>query len=231
MVWAKPLFPALSAGGITLQLEIRSPMSKLAEIFSKAGSIPEYATLYCARLSEVLASLDWDAFTQVVNAFDEARESGRNIYLIGNGGSAASCAHIVNDLVAGAWLEDKPAFRAISLADNLATLTALGNDSGYDSIFVHQLKVLLRPGDLVLALSVSGNSPNIIKALEYAKSQEAITLGFCGLTGGAMKSLCDVAIHADTTLDEYGPVEDVFSILGHILAGYLAMKQGKMLHH
>jgi D-sedoheptulose 7-phosphate isomerase len=206
-------------------------VNKIAEIFAKASSIPEYASMYCARLSEVLASLDWEAFAQATEAFDEARQSGRCIYLMGNGGSAASCAHMVNDLVAGAYLEDKPAFRAVSLADNLATLTALGNDSGYDSIFVHQLKVLLRPGDLVLAMSVSGNSPNILRALEYANAQEAITVGFCGLTGGAMKSLCDIVIHADTTLDEYGPVEDVFSILGHILAGNLAMRQGKMLHH
>ncbi|HNZ47983.1 MAG TPA: SIS domain-containing protein [Candidatus Hydrogenedentes bacterium] len=206
-------------------------MNKIAELFAKAGSIQEYAKLYNARLSEVLASLDWDSFAKAVTAFEEARQSGKAIYVMGNGGSAASCAHLVNDLIAGAYLDGKPAFRAVSLADNLATVTALANDSGYESIFVHQLKVLLRPGDLVLAMSVSGNSPNILRALEYAKSEKAVTVGFCGLTGGAMKNLCDVVIHADTTLDEYGPVEDVFSILGHILAGYLSMKQGKMLHH
>ena len=83
----------------------------------------------------------------------------------------------------------------------------------------------------MLAMSVSGNSPNILRALTYARSHGAKTIGMCGFTGGKMATLCDILIHVETTPDEYGPVEDIFGILGHMLSGFLAMKQGKALHH
>jgi len=206
-------------------------MHKIAELFSKAGSFAEYVKLYNARLAEVLDAIDTDAMTQAAEILAQARATGKTLFIIGNGGSAAAAMHLVNDLVAGAYVEGAPAFRAISLSDNNSTVTALANDSGYASIFEHQLKVYMNPGDVLLAMSVSGNSPNILCALEYARANGAATLGMCGFSGGKMSALCDVVMHAETTPDEYGPVEDVFSILGHILSGYLAMQQGKALHH
>ncbi len=206
-------------------------MYKIAELFSRATSFQEYARLYNARLAEVLDGLDLDALARAADILDEARASGKALFIIGNGGSAAAAAHLVNDLIAGAYLEGAPAFRAFSLSDNVSTLTALANDSGYESVFVHQLKVQMRPGDVVLAMSVSGNSPNVLRAVEYARAQGGTTIGMCGFAGGKLKPLCDVALLVETTLDEYGPVEDAFAILGHILSGYLAMKQGKQLHH
>ena len=206
-------------------------MYKIAELYSKAGSFQEYVTLYNERLGEVLNTLDKDALARAAEAMDAARQTNKTLFIIGNGGSAAAAAHLVNDLVAGAYVEGAPAFRAFSLSDNISTLTALANDSGYESVFEHQLKVYMAPGDVVLAMSVSGNSPNIIRALEYARANGAVTIGMCGFSGGKLAPLCDIVLHARTTPDEYGPVEDVFSILGHILSGYLAMEQGKQLHH
>ncbi len=206
-------------------------MYKIADIYSKATSFQEYVTLYNERLAEVLNTLDKDALARTVEALGAARQANKALFIIGNGGSAAAAAHLVNDLVAGAYVEGAPAFRAFSLSDNISTLTALANDSGYESVFEHQLKVYMTPGDVVLAMSVSGNSPNIIRALEHARANGAVTIGMCGFSGGKLATLCDIVLHAKTTPDEYGPVEDVFSILGHILSGYLAMEQGKQLHH
>ena len=206
-------------------------MHKMAELFSRAESFSQYAHSYNARLTELLSRLDWEAVERTATVITAARESGRALYIMGNGGSAATAAHLVNDLVAGAYIEGVPPFRAFSLSDNPATVTALANDSGYENIFAHQLKVQLMPGDVVLALSVSGNSPNIVRALEYARGQGNATIGLCGFDGGVIPDWCDIIIHAATTPDEYGPVEDVFSIVAHILSGYMAMKLGKQLHH
>lgn len=206
-------------------------MNKIAELYAKADSFSSYAKLYNARLAEILDNINGDALTRAMETLDAARTSRKAIYVIGNGGSAALASHLVNDLVAGAYLEGRPAFRAFSLSDNISTVTALANDAGYENIFLHHLKVHLEPGDVVLAMSVSGNSPNILRALNFARTRGAVTIGMCGITGGKMVGLCDIVIHAATTPDEYGPVEDVFGILGHVISGYLAMKQGKALNH
>ncbi len=206
-------------------------MNKIAELYSKADSFASYAKLYNARLAEILDGLNGAALTRAMETMEAARANRKAIYVIGNGGSAALAAHLVNDLVAGAYLEGRPAFRAFALSDNISTVTAIANDLGYENVFLHHLKVHLEPGDVVLAMSVSGNSPNILRALTFAKSHDAKTIGMCGFTGGKMANICDILIHAETTPDEYGPVEDVFGIVGHILSGYLAMKQGKMLNH
>lgn len=206
-------------------------MYKIAELFSTATSFQDYMQQYNKRLSVILEMLDREAMAQVVEILAKIRQNSATLFIIGNGGSAAAAAHLVNDLVAGAFIEEKPGFRALSLSDNISTLTALANDCGYDRIFEQQLKVYMSPGDAVLAMSVSGNSPNILRALNYARSAGVTTIGFCGFDGGKMKDLCDIVVHVPTTPDEYGPVEDVFSILGHIVSGYLAMKEGKMLHH
>lgn len=206
-------------------------MHKLAELYRGVGSIHEYAKGYTRRLDEVLSALDALAIERAVETIGQAIDSGHALYIMANGGSAAVAAHIVNDLVAGGYIEGPPPFRVFSLTDNLATLTALGNDAGFDNLFERQLRVYLSPGDAVLAMSVSGNSENILRGVNYAKSIGAATVGFCGFTGGRLLSACDVAVYAPTTLDEYGPVEDMFSVLGHILCGYLSMKRGKFLHH
>ncbi len=206
-------------------------MTRLAQVFDAAASPADYARRYAARMVEVLRALDTEAVGRIIEAFGRVRESGNTLYFLANGGSAAVASHWVNDLVAGAYTDGQPPIRALCLTDNIASVTALANDDGYDDIFTHQLRVFLRPGDLVYAMSVSGNSENIIRAVDYAKEAGATTVGICGFSGGRLKDRCDITLHVPSAPDEYGPVEDVFAILDHVVMSYLAMQRGKKLHH
>jgi phosphoheptose isomerase len=122
-------------------------------------------------------------------------------------------------------------FKIFSLTDNGEAVTAVANDSGYEHVFAHQLDCVLEPGDLVVAMSVSGNSPNIVNGLEVARQRGARTVALCGFDGGKVRSLADIVVHAPTTKDEYGPAEDIFSVICHIVSGYLTMRRGRPLHH
>jgi len=207
------------------------PVHQLAQIYSEAANTEDYAKRYLQHLGNVLMRLDHAVIAQIIEAFHKAYLEGKVLYFIANGGSAAVASHWVNDLVAGAYREGEPGFRAFSLTDNGESVTALGNDSGYDYIFAMQLKVHLQPGDVVYAMSVSGNSENIIRAVDYAKERGATTIGVSGFDGGRLHGRCDINLNVPTTPDEYGPVEDVFAILDHVVTGYLTMKVGKKLHH
>lgn len=206
-------------------------MHTLAQFFSESQSMADYVRKYCTRLSELLAALDTAAVEQIMEHIDRASLDDRAVFFIANGGSAAVASHWVNDLVAGSYVEGQPPFRAYALADNIASVTALGNDAGFVHIFEHQLRVDMRPGDVVFAMSVSGNSENVIRAMQYARANGARTIGVCGFDGGRLKGLCDVTLHIPTTPDEYGPVEDIFGVVDHLITGYLTMKRGKRLHH
>jgi D-sedoheptulose 7-phosphate isomerase len=206
-------------------------MYKLAQIFESADSFQDYTAKYNARLSAIMRDLDRDTFARCVEAIDTASREKKKIYIIANGGSAAAASHLVNDLVVGSYVAGQPAFRAFALTDNVESVTAISNDSGYENIFLSQLRVHLDPGDVVLAMSVSGNSRNLADALQWAREQDAVTIGWCGFEGGKLKERCDIALHLPATPDEYGPIEDAFVILGHIMTGYLAMQRGARLHH
>ena len=206
-------------------------MHKLAQIFDEAHSIQDYTDKYLARLIELLQGLDRSVVERIIEAIEAAFASGNTLYLMANGGSAAAASHLVNDLVAGGYVEGQAPMRAFCLSDNTETVTALANDAGYENIFVNQLKVHLRPGDVVLGMSVSGNSENIIRAIDYANENGAVTIGYCGFEGGRLGGKSQISLHAVTTKDEYGPVEDVFAIMVHLLGTYLTMRRGKKLHH
>lgn len=206
-------------------------MHKLAELFEKSDSMQRYARGYCARLAEVLDQVDVEAIARTADVLDTAAREARTIYLIANGGSAAVASHMVNDLVVGSFVEGQPPFRVFCLTDNAASVTALSNDAAFDEIFVHQLRVHLAAGDVVLAMSASGNSENILRGVAYARSVKAMTIGWCGFDGGRLAQACDIVVHVPATPDEYGPVEDAFGVLSHMISGYLSMKRGKTLHH
>jgi D-sedoheptulose 7-phosphate isomerase len=207
-------------------------MHKLAELFEQAGGAPsQYAAGYFKRLAEVMQQLDMATFDRVVEAIERTCAEGRTVFFVANGGSAAVASHFVNDLVAGAMVDGQPPFRALSLTDNGETVTAIANDSGFENIFAYQLKALVEPGDLVIAMSVSGNSENIIRAVQYANDNGARTIGWSGFGGGRLARESNISLHMPTTNDEYGTIEDMFSILEHTIAGYLTMKRGKQLHH
>ena len=206
-------------------------MYKIHEIFKASSSPADYARRYCEHMHAVLTALDVDAVAKAIDAMEATSAAGRTMYFIANGGSAATASHFVNDFVAGSYVEGAPKLRAFCLSDNAASVTAVANDVGYDDIFAWQLKVNMVPGDLVYAMSVSGNSENIIRAVEYARANGGTTVGVAGFDGGRLAKAAEIPIVIPSTKDEYGPVEDVFNILDHIIIGYIAQRRGKTLHH
>ena len=151
-----------------------------------------------------------------------------SVFFIGNGGSAATASHMSNDLSLGSHTcEDDLPFRSLALTDNAAVTTAIANDHGYDNLFVHQLRVHYRTGDKLVAISASGNSPNVIAAAEWVKKRGGIVIGLVGFDGGKLKNICDIAIHARTSKGEYGPVEDIHIILDHLIYTWLWYRKRK----
>ena len=196
-------------------------MNRVDQIFSQAeGSAERFAAGYLDYLATVLKQIDSRQIAAVIAVLMDARERGKTVFFIGNGGSAATASHFANDLAIGTRSWDKP-FRVVSLADNVAVITAIGNDDGYDLVFERQLRVLMQPGDLVVAISASGNSPNIITALDYAKAHGAVTVGLSAFDGGQLAKMVDLGIHVPTNKGEYGPAEDGHMILDHLIGAYL----------
>lgn len=199
-------------------------MNKIEEIFSKSQSGEDYGKHYVSYLSELLLGLDFEAIDKVIEVFQEARANGKTIFFIGNGGSAATCSHFAEDLSYGTQMEGKEPFKALSLTGNVAHMTAIANDEGYENVFVGQLKNLFKQGDVLVGISGSGNSPNVIRAIEYVNSNGGISIGLLGFDGGKMKEICHYYIHVKTMKGEYGPVEDIHLILGHLITTYLKSK-------
>ena len=206
-------------------------MHRMKSIFEGAATPVDYIRAYFARLTEVMQALDPEQVGRCIDALEQTYENGRTIFLCANGGSSAVAAHFVNDAVFGMQAEGAKPVRALSLTDNAETITAIANDRGFENIFTGQLQTLMEAGDLVIAMSVSGNSVNLVKALEYASANGARTMAWTGFDGGKLARMADLAIHMPGTPDEYGPCEDMFSILEHAVTTYLAMKRGRQLHH
>ncbi len=196
-------------------------MSTLDHLYSDSTSLADYAARYATYLSDLLAQLDCEAIEQVGQVFEDAREAGHTIFLIGNGGSASTASHFANDFGFGTRKAGGKAYRAVSLTDNMAFISAAGNDVGYEMVFVEQLKTLMNPGDVVVAISASGNSPNVIAAIEYGNDHGALTVGFTGFDGGQLRQIVDVSVHIATPKGDYGPVEDVHLVLDHLISSYL----------
>jgi len=169
---------------------------------------------YLSRLSETLKQLPREPVQKTIDILREARKNKKMIFLFGNGGSASNASHIVNDLIKNCRTQGQPDFRILSLNENTATMTAYANDHGYETIFEGQLRSYASLGDVVIAMSTSGNSPNVIRALQAAKEMGLTTIGFTGTMGGKMKDMVDVCVHAPSNWT--GIIEDVAIILGHI---------------
>ena len=194
-------------------------MNNVERIFKAKESTQHFVKGYLEYLKSVLDQLNLDDIAKFIDTIKEARANDQFIYFIGNGGSAATASHFANDLSIGTRSSTKP-FRIMSLTDNVPVLTAIGNDFGYDEIFTKQLEAYLKPNDVVVAISASGNSPNVVKALEFAKKKNAKTVSLTGFDGGKIKSMADVNLHVPSIKGEYGPVEDVHMIFDHIIGNY-----------
>ena len=193
-------------------------MNRIDGFFTE--NIEQFSKSYFSYLKEIFDKVDLSEIKTFVELLLSARESGANIFFIGNGGSASTASHFANDLAFGTHEYVKP-FKAISITDNVSVITALGNDYGYDEIFVRQLKVYAEKGDVVVGISASGNSKNLINAFNYAKSSGIKTMALTAFDGGQMKVIADNCIHIPTENKEYGPAEDVHMILDHLISSYL----------
>lgn len=203
----------------------------LSSLFNRSATAEDYAQKFLLRFSQLTEKVDIKAVAKLAHLLDGTCREGRQAFFFGNGGSAAVASHFVADLCANSIVEGEPCFRAQSLADNVESILAITNDSGYENVFLYQLQCHLSVQDLVVGISVSGDSENVIRALQYAKKERAYTVGLTGFDGGRVSEIVDLSIHIPTTRDEYGPVEDLFSCIGHIVTGYLTMKRGRGLSH
>jgi len=182
---------------------------------------------YVTRLKLLLDQVDHKTVNSIVECLEKTIVNKSRIYIMGNGGSAATASHMVNDLGAGLRRRSIKNFDVISLADNVAVTTAIANDIGYENIFYMQLEGLLKPEDLIIAISCSGNSPNIVKAVEYAQEIGSTIIGITGFDGGDLKKLSDINFHIEAPSGEYGLVEDMHMILDHIIYSYYIHESSK----
>jgi D-sedoheptulose 7-phosphate isomerase len=189
--------------------------------------LKKFLKSYTTKLKILLDQLDAYSIIKIVEALEKTLENKSKIYIMGNGGSAATASHMVNDLGAGLRRRNIKNFDVVSLADNVAVTTAIANDIGYENIFYMQLEGLLKPEDLIIAISCSGNSPNIVKAVKYAKEMGSTIIGITGFDGGDLKSLSDINFHIDAPKGEYGLVEDMHMILDHIIYSYYIHESSK----
>lgn len=180
--------------------------------------ILEFSKKYIDYLKAVLDSIDLAEIKKFVEILMAAKNRGSNIFFIGNGGSASTASHFANDLSVGC--KTNPAFRAISLCDNLSIITAIANDFGYDQIFLRQLQGLAREGDVLVAISASGNSKNLINAIEYANENGLKTVSLISFLGGEMKKISQNYVHVPTMPGEYGPAEDCHLVIDHLVGSY-----------
>ena len=179
----------------------------------------EFIKNYRNKLEKNLKNVEINKIDEICNLLLDAYCNNKNIFVIGNGGSAASASHFVCDLGKGTVLDkdsNMKRFNTISLVDNVPLMTAYGNDLGYEYIFSEQLKNLANEKDILISISASGNSPNIIKAIEVAKEKKMINIGLSGFSGGKLKEMSDYGIHI--TDNHYGRVEDLHMMILHMIA-------------
>lgn len=180
------------------------------------------AKSYLSKLTKTLDALDQDQIDSAVGVIASTWQAGGQIITFGNGGSSLTALHFINDWNKSIFMASGKPFRGRSLVDNVGLIMAYGNDISFQDIFVEQLKNVLQPGDLAIAISGSGNSENVIRAVRYANDNGATTLGLCGYRGGKLKELAQHVVWAD--VDDMQLAEDVHAIFGHIvmqrLCGY-----------
>lgn len=178
-------------------------------------------TDYFAQVQQALSSINPEAVLKLIQLLLEVNERDAFIYVCGNGGSAATASHFVNDLSKGTMVPGQRRFRAVALTDNVPLITAWANDTNYENVFSEQLRGLVRPNDVVIAISGSGNSPNVLKAIELAAESGAITVGWSGFSGGKLAKMVDLSI--DIPCDVMEQIEDVHLSLAHNICTHLRL--------
>lgn len=170
---------------------------------------------YWQEMAELTSSMPMGGLSRVASALFDCRRRGGTVYLVGNGGSAATASHIACDLAKGTRVAGSPHFRVVPLTDNVPLITAWANDADYARVFAEQIASLISPRDILMAISVSGNSPNILAAVEVAQRSGALTIGLTSRKGGRLRRLVDLAVCVPS--DNIEQVEDAHLVIGHSL--------------
>lgn len=181
---------------------------------------------YISTLQATIERLPQPLIAQVVDVLEEARLQGRQVFIMGNGGSASTATHFVCDLAKNTRQEGLPHYRAIGLTDNMAIFSAYANDEGYETVFANQLANLIHPGDIVIGISASGNSKNVLNAVAEAHKHRAMVIGFSGFDGGKLAGMVDINIHVDSHVIEH--VEDIHLMLEHMIVRAIKVRQQEM---
>jgi len=174
---------------------------------------------YISDLDAILEKLPVEDIDRVVSLLEKTRESGSQVFIIGNGGSAATASHFACDLSKGTISEGKQRIKAFALTDNVHLLTAWANDTSYDMVFAEQIHNYVEAGDVVIAISGSGNSPNVLNGIEAAREKGAATVGLIGFNGGRLKDQVD--IHVIAPIDDMERAEDMHLLFEHIITACL----------
>ena len=172
---------------------------------------------YMAELRELLDRIDFDEINRAVERLRGARDRGATIFIAGNGGSAATASHLVNDLGKATKRSGRPPLRVMCLSDNVSWLTALANDEGYEHVFTGQMENFARSGDVLILISASGNSPNLLHAAGFARKHGLETIGILGFDGGELKNRVDEVVWLESNIGSYGPVESGHTVICDIL--------------
>ena len=170
---------------------------------------------YISTLQQTMDQLSQAMIAKVIEILEAARLQRKQIFIMGNGGSASTATHFVCDLAKNTRRENLPHYRVIGLTDNMAIFSAYANDEGYENVFAKQLANLIEPGDIVIGISASGNSQNVLNAIAEARNHKAVTIAFTGFDGGRLASLVDVNIHVQSNIIEH--VEDIHLVLEHLI--------------
>jgi D-sedoheptulose 7-phosphate isomerase len=176
---------------------------------------------YLRRFDALVRLIDFGALERVVERLRRARDARATILVAGNGGSAATASHWVNDLAKATKRSGQAPIRAICLSDNAPLLTALGNDEGFESVFAGQLENFADPGNVLAVISASGNSPNLLRAVECARSRDMVTIGVLGFDGGALRTMVTEALWLPSEIGDYGVVETGHSLVTDIITACL----------
>ncbi len=186
-------------------------------------SYREQIDAYYDRLKTTMDQIDRGEIEKAMLALKEARDNKHYVFIMGNGGSASTASHFAGDFNKGLSLNREKRFRFVCLNDNAATVLSLANDVAYESIFVEQLKNFLSDGDIVMAISGSGNSKNVINAVEYAKQRGNTVIGLTGFDGGKLKPLSDIQLHIP--INDMQVVEDLHMVFDHLMMSILYKEQ------
>lgn len=192
---------------------------------NRKENINDYFKNYKLRIIDLIEKTDLNKMTKIINIMINAFKNDNTVYVCGNGGSAATASHMQADFsfFTRYFTDFRPKVKA--LTDNVPLISAIGNDKDFDQIFVEQLKGNFKKGDVLICISASGNSKNLINSVDFVKKNKGISIGFLGFDGGKLLKNCDISLHNEGQKKDYGPIEDIHMIFNHFIVNYLSVDQ------